>query len=110
MDQKEWVKTKKTLMKIYTLLVDRRFLFYVFVLLFTLFGFPQAGDQADALNKQVVDAIVLIAQAVTALGGAWALLKSWGVRPPSGLDFDKVTYDRSAELARVLRDLGVDKG
>ena len=108
MDKQDWVKTKKTLLKIYTLIVDRRFLFYVLVVIFMLLGFPQAADQADAINKSVVEIIVVIAQALAALGGGGMLIKSWTERPPSGLDFDKIVYDKTDELAKLLRDLGLD--
>jgi len=83
---------KKTLFKLLSLLSDRRLLLYVFTLGLSFAAFP------------------LLAQIVAVVGGSWLLLWSWTTRPPSGLDFDKIIYDRTGELARLLRELGIDEG
>ncbi len=91
--------------KLVTLLVDRRLIAYVAVVIGTVAGFPQLADNADALNDQAVQAVTLIVQGATILVGLISLLHSWTKRAPSGLDFDKIVYDRTKEIERIFEIL-----
>lgn len=83
--------------KLGTMIIDRRLLFYIFVVVGTVLGLPQLTDNADTLNKELVDAITLIIQGVTAIVGLVTLLISWTKRPPSGQN-----YREAVDVARYI--------
>lgn len=99
------MSTKLILDKIGTVLGDRRFWMYLLSLL-AMFGLvPQAAD-TEALSKDIAEAVVLVFQAATVLGGALVVILSWERRPPSGLRFKEV-LDNMRKLQELLDEAGI---
>lgn len=88
-------QARKVGLKFLSLLLDRRLLLYLLSVAFVLLAYPQAEVWLKVFSV---------------IGGSWLLIVSWTARPPSGLDFDKIVYDKTGELARLLRQLGIDEG
>ena len=99
------VMLRKTGAKLLTLVVDRRLIAYVAVVIGVMFGFPELVNNADALDEQLAEGVQLIIQGVTALLGLLGLIHSWTKRPPSGLDYDKIVYDRTWEIERIMSSI-----
>lgn len=98
-------KVSLILDKVGTVLGDRRFWVYVLSVA-GMFGLvPKAAD-TEVLSKDIAEAIVLIFQAATLLGGALFVIGSWERRPPSGLRF-KELLDTVSKLEQLLSEAGI---
>lgn len=99
----------ETIKKIGTLIVDRRLIFYVAMVLLVLLGVPEAAEEAESLDAQVRDLIVLAGQIIAIVLGMIATISSWTKRAPSGLQYSKLV-DNYTELRKVrdlLEELGI---
>lgn len=90
----------KFLKKLQTLVVDRRFITYLGAFLAAALAMPELLEQSTALETQVIDLISAVAAVLELVVGLVALLQSWGVRAPSGIDGDD-----AIALGRLIKKL-----
>jgi len=87
-----------TLDKLLTLVVDRRMFIYVASLLMMFGLLPWSADQLETANQALVDAILLVSQAVDAVFGLIMLLYSFTKREPSGYLYGQRRMDYLTSL------------
>lgn len=92
------------LKKLGTVLIDRRFWSYLFLLGITLGVIPATID-ADKTANDVVTAVELIMAGVTALVGFVALVLSWTKRPPTGMDYQPLPPEVIEVAQAILKEV-----
>jgi len=95
--------------KLGTVLIDRRFWSYLFLLGITLGVIPATMD-ADQTANEVVTAVELIVQGATALAGFVALVLSWTKRPPTGMNYQPVPPEVLDVASAILKEIKAAKG